>query len=209
MLTLLGVFIVLSFHDAIETRWFFKMSPEDQAARAREFFPGTTHFFPVGAHWGWWAAIPLTGLLAWAFAESSPRWSAPILFIVALLSSIVALLAMRSWAIADNDSDPAKHVLSGFAINGSFTVPGLCLTFTMAFTYTIAVMYFLSPGPTDTWFPFIFAVALTIALAVGLLQPPLYVWGSIHLAAWAQSLFFAAAVWGLYYAHKFGLVIPV
>jgi hypothetical protein len=114
---------------------------------------------------------------------------------------------MRSWAITDNDPDPAKHALSGFAQNGNFTVSGLCMTFTMTFTYIIAVMFFMSPGPTDTLFPLILAIALTLALVVGLLQPPLYVWGWIHSAAWTQSAVFSALVWALYFAHKFGYVI--
>jgi hypothetical protein len=204
----LTVFVTLSMHDALEAGWFWKLNQANRADHAQRLFPGTTHFFEVGKHWGLWVAIPLNLVLAWAYAQSAPMWNAQVQLIAMLLSSILALLAMRSWAIADNDPNPAKHVLSGFAQNGSFTTSGLCMTFTMTFTYTIAVMFFVSPGTADPLFPLIFAIALTVALVIGLIQPPLYVWGNIHSAAWAQSAFFTVFVWALYFAHKYGFVVP-
>jgi hypothetical protein len=204
---LLTVFIALSFNDAIATGWFWKLSSAMKIRRAADLSPGTTHFFEVGSHWGFWAAIPLNVLLAWAYAQSVQRWNGQLLSVVVIVSSLIAVFAMRSWAIADDDPNVAKHVLSGFALNGNFTVSGLCLTFTMTFTYTIAVMYFLTVGPTDSWFPLIFAIALTLALLAGLLQPPIYVWGEIHSAAWTQSAVFTVLVWALYLAHHRGYVI--
>jgi hypothetical protein len=199
--------IVISIKWAIKAGWFWKLQPAQADKFARELFPGTTHFFEVGSHWGFWVSIPLNFVLALAVAESAPRWNSLLLSGVLPTSTILAVLAMRAWAIADNDPNPAKHVLSGFAQNGKLTVPGWCLTFTMALTYTIAVMHFATPGPSDTWFPLFFAIALTIALVVGLLQPPLYVWGKIHSAAWGQSAVFTVLVWALYFAHKRGYVL--
>jgi hypothetical protein len=204
---LLAVLITVAIHDAIAKGWFWKLSWEMEIELAKKFFPGTTHFFEVSRHGGFLAAIPLTPLLAWAFAVSGPRWNGQVGFIVSLASGVLAVMAMRAWAIADNDPDPAKHVLSGFAENGRFSVPGLCLTFIMASIYTIAAMYFLSPGPTDSWFPFIFAVALNAALVVGLIQPPLYVWNDIHNPALLQSGFFTVLVWILYWTHQHGYVL--
>jgi hypothetical protein len=204
---LLGAFVYTTMHDAKANGWFWPLSQSAKKLFANQLFPGTTHYFEVWSHWGYRASIPLAFFLAWAFAESSPRWNSQATFVVVLLSSLLAVFAMRSWAIGDNHPEAAKHVLSGFAQNGNLTIPGLCMTFSMAFTYAIAAMYFVTPGPTDTLFPLIFAIVLTIALVVGLLQPPLYVWGYIHGAAWAQSAFFTVLVWGLYFAHKFGYTI--
>lgn len=199
--------IVVSIRSAMKAGWFWKLTWNQRVEYARRLSPGTTHFFEVWSHWGFRVAIPLNFLLAWAFAESWPKWDSLTAIIVFPLSFALAIVAMLMWAQADNDPRPEKHVLSGFAINGKLTLPGWCLTLTMALTYMITVMHYLSAWPTNTWFSLVFATALTIALAAGLLQPPYYVWSKIHFEAKLQSLIFGVLVWGLFFAHKLGYVI--
>lgn len=192
---LLSVLIVLGALSAHVDEWFWPPSEP----RKKLYAPEVTHFFAFAEHWGIWALIPLNVFVALAMTHAYRQWNLLLFFFVFIVMQIVSVYMMKAWA--DGDNTPGKRVLSAFSRDGSLTVTGVLLAISMAVVYTVAVMYFLTPGVADGQFPLIFALALTVYLPFGLLQPPLCVWNDIHNEAMTQWIGGTVTVWVLYVVH--------
>ncbi|HEV3244791.1 MAG TPA: hypothetical protein VG102_00345 [Candidatus Paceibacterota bacterium] len=188
--------------------WFWPLTADQKARLAP-----VTHFFTVAEHAGWWALLLLNIPLGIAAALMWREWNAPLFAGVFIVMFIASLKMMEAWALADNAEDVTRKVLSAFSRDGLLTVPGVLLTLSMAFAYTIIAMYFLTPGPAANFkFSLFFALALSVYLPFGLLQPPHKVWGvpgkfwtGIHNAAIGQWLGGTALVWALFFLRALAL----
>ncbi len=199
----LTILVVLGNTSSNAAGWFWPLNDAQKA----KYAPQVTHFFAASEHWGMWALYPLNVLLAGAVMFTWRQWNLPTFQILLIVMLIASIFMMQGWA--DGDNDPTKRVLSAFSRDGLLTVPGVLLAISGGFACTITVMYFLTSRTADQdALALVFAIALTIYLFVGLLQPPYHVWGKIHAAAVQQTGSGTFAVWALYFAHKFGYVVP-
>ena len=134
-------------------------------------------FFSYAGHGGVWGLFifgaPITAHVVEAYGV---QWNGAMVIAVFMAVNIFGLGLLYGWV-----ADPVK---SSMARDGMLPIPGALNYLSMTVTITIAVMYYLGTAKVDKEEIWLITGMLAVSTALGMLQPPYAVHGSIHGQAW-------------------------